>query len=152
MFLFCDAAWGLDGEAGLSCVITSDGCEILRILSRKTVTDDAIEAEIRAILLGLESLSKKARHMKGVVLYTDNRGVAKAINGVGTTTHMDLIEEVQKKLGRAKVCWIPREENSRADAISVLALTAGSFASRGGCNGQSVNSIKSNPLESATIL
>jgi len=80
-------------------------------------------AEYAAVIALLEAVAGYPGH---ATLYGDSKLVVEQLNGrwrVNGGLYLPYYQRAQRLLtGRVAIVWIPREENSRADALSVVEL------------------------------
>ncbi|MDO9508981.1 MAG: ribonuclease HI family protein [Thermovirgaceae bacterium] len=122
---FDGASRGNPGESGAgACIINDDGTmawESCRALGRGTNN----EAEYHALIMLLEEISK--RGLKRVTVRGDSRLVVLQVNGEWKVREdrLRILADRARALVResgATLEWVPREQNSMADALSNKAL------------------------------
>ena len=130
MKLIVEADGGSRGNPGIAgsgaLVIDSGTGKILREISQSVGIATNNVAEYTAVLLGLEAALEIDPNAE-IVVRMDSKLVVEQMSGRWKIKHPDMISlgaKVQKLMQGARVSfvWIPREENSRADALANKAM------------------------------
>ena len=126
LILYTDgAARGNPGPAAIGIVLTDSTGRRIEELGEAIGHTTNNEAEYRALLRGLEIAGK---HSDEIEIRTDSELMARQINGAYRVkaTHLKPLHEQARramaKFKRATIWIIPRELNTRADALANQAL------------------------------
>jgi ribonuclease HI len=122
------AARGNPGPAAIGVVIRDETGNLLGSISRRLGVATNNQAEYRAIIAGLEkAIGLGARC---ITIKSDSELIINQLNGrykIKNTALRPLYQEVVKLLGSLEsvsVTYVPREQNSAADALANKALDA----------------------------
>lgn len=120
------AARGNPGKAGVGVVLKDKRGKVIEEGGQYIGETTNNVAEYRALLEGLKR--SLARGVKGVEIFSDSELMVKQINGeyrVKSQSLLHLYMEAMKLLSSLthwKIAHIPREQNSRADALANMAI------------------------------
>jgi ribonuclease HI len=117
------------GNMGLGIIIENDGHNIYnkslairkRVFGKETSNN---VAEYLALLNGLNFLIERKLEKSGIVVYGDSQLVIKQMNkdwGIKEGVYKPYAKEAYQltwKFRNLKFIWLPREQNSAADALS----------------------------------
>jgi len=126
---------GNPGPAGGGIVITTMTGEVGHEIAVRFPEMTNNQAEYRALLTGLRAA--KARGIENLFIFSDSELVVKQIGGqykIKNAELMPLVAEAQRLLRgfkQARIVAIPREQNSRADALANYAMAGGPLAEEG---------------------
>ncbi|HHT9141072.1 MAG TPA: ribonuclease HI family protein [Candidatus Tripitaka californicus] len=120
------AARGNPGKAGIGVVLRDKRGKVIEEAGQYIGETTNNVAEYRALLEGLRR--SLARGVKGVEIFSDSELMVRQINGkyrVKSPSLLHLYMEAMKLLNNLthwKIAHIPREQNSRADALANMAI------------------------------
>lgn len=127
IILYIDgAARGNPGRAGVGVVLRDKRGKVIEEAGQYIGETTNNVAEYRALLEGLKR--SLARGVKGVEIFSDSELMVRQINGkyrVKSPSLLHLYMEAMKLLSSLthwKIAHIPREQNSRADALANMAI------------------------------
>lgn len=113
------------GEAGAGVLILQDNKPVAELARYLGTTTNNI-AEYNAAIMGMEHAVKLgASHVK---LFADSELLVKQLNGLykvkneGLKPLFQRVKELIAKIGTVEVQYIPRAENSKADALANKAI------------------------------
>jgi ribonuclease HI len=127
VILYIDgAARGNPGKAGIGVVLRDKGSNVIEEIGKYIGETTNNVAEYRALLEGLKKAIAKGA--KGVEILSDSELLVRQIQGeyrVRAESLLPLYKEAMEMLNSLrhwKIAHIPRERNSRADALANMAI------------------------------
>lgn len=116
--IFADASYN-NGIAGISCILTNNGENVLNFDTKKIKAQTPLYAELMAIRLGVQM----AYNNDSYVLFTDSLTAANLVSNKSECPikYKNLVSDIQRFSDKVHVEWISRENNKIADALSVFA-------------------------------
>ncbi|MEG1925301.1 MAG: ribonuclease H family protein [Ruthenibacterium sp.] len=137
LVVYTDASLDAKGRSGISVLFCEQSGKLVGAKGKKIKARDIQDAELSAILFALESIPHTT---KRAVIFNDNSSAVIAISKKNSCLYRPSpIVCTIKKLIAAHPCdisveWIPREKNSIADAIAVMAVTGAPISVPRGAN------------------
>ncbi|OGO00868.1 MAG: hypothetical protein A2Y58_01355 [Chloroflexi bacterium RBG_13_51_52] len=120
------AARGNPGPAAIGVILKDEKGSVIATISRRLAPTTNNQAEYRAIIAGLEKAVELG--LKNVSVKSDSELVVKQINGqfkIKNTALRPCYQKVVQLTGSLEsfsISYIPREQNSAADALANKAL------------------------------
>ncbi len=126
MILFSDASHS-GQKAGVSCII-KDGDRTVGAVTKVVPARDSTDAELAALRLAADWLI--ANNVESAVVCNDNHFAVDSVTGVAPRNkrYGKAVDAVTNLLKPFVLKWIPREENTDADALAVLARRRGTVS------------------------